>query len=450
MSHSSCGSEQSTCYISDAISVSTSESSSHCTGEGPGLNDCIYGCDFEDSLGVPRGWSMRHGHSKRLARPKTGKAAIWAEIQGQGKEVLRGRSVFKRSVNPIRKGYRRAYKDDYAFEQKQRMQACLRQEIVDDYALYLEDQGWSYEQDEDEPSLHVQDMDTVAKVTPTARMNPLDSFCNILLRQNTVVDILPLKSNNAFAKLQKAFLMKHGKDICRNLHSSICGSSSSRIKLKPAAVSADVQHRFSAACAVLPGTVRPAFHGTSSVNFPSIFERGFLIPGQDNELRVANGSVHGLGIYTASVNSPSLSWGFCSDQKMLVCGLLDDANMAGHKPYTLGRQDVVAESESVRHVGSAMVVFDHRRVAPLFEVSCEEQAKPFVPLPIGKFNWARHAMLLARLTEQARQKPSLKLRFARTVRIGQYRQLLQQRKCSNTPASFLARRGARKRRLHGI
>eukprot|EP00438_Fugacium_kawagutii_P020544 Skav202308 [mRNA] locus=scaffold60:110190:121641:+ [translate_table: standard] len=38
---------------------------------------------------------MRHGHRKRLDLPKRGKAAIKAEIQGQGTEVLRGRSAFK-------------------------------------------------------------------------------------------------------------------------------------------------------------------------------------------------------------------------------------------------------------------------------------------------------------------------------------------------------------------
>merc|ERR1719424_2106631 len=249
---------------------------------------------------------MRHGHSKRLTRPKTGKAAIWAEIQGQGTEVLRGRSVFKRSVNPEGKGYRREFMD---VEPKQKMRACLRRDIIDDYASYWEDQGWPYEQDEDEMSSYVQDMDTspLTKEKPTARMNPLDLLCNYLLRHNTVVDTSPLRSNNAFANLQKGFLMKHGKDICRNLHDCF---GRYQIKLKPVALSPDVQHRFSDACAVLPGTVRPAFHGTSSVNFPSIFERGFLIPGQGNELRVAHGSAHGLGIYTASINSPPLSWGF--------------------------------------------------------------------------------------------------------------------------------------------
>jgi hypothetical protein len=58
--------------------------------------------EFQDC----RGWSMRHHHRKRLLKPKTGKAALRAEIQGQGKEVLRGRSAFKRS---IRSGYAKDY-----------------------------------------------------------------------------------------------------------------------------------------------------------------------------------------------------------------------------------------------------------------------------------------------------------------------------------------------------
>jgi len=59
--------------------------------------DRIQGCpedeyaDFVDR----RGWSVRHGCCRRLLLPKRGKAALWAEIQGQGMEVLRGRSACK-------------------------------------------------------------------------------------------------------------------------------------------------------------------------------------------------------------------------------------------------------------------------------------------------------------------------------------------------------------------
>jgi hypothetical protein len=48
-------------------------------------------------LEIPRGWSSRHGRRKQLLKPKSGKAAIRAELRGQGKEVYRGRSAWKKS-----------------------------------------------------------------------------------------------------------------------------------------------------------------------------------------------------------------------------------------------------------------------------------------------------------------------------------------------------------------
>eukprot|EP00931_Biecheleriopsis_adriatica_P105999 TRINITY_DN80517_c0_g1_i1.p1 TRINITY_DN80517_c0_g1~~TRINITY_DN80517_c0_g1_i1.p1 ORF type:complete len:573 (+),score=65.11 TRINITY_DN80517_c0_g1_i1:151-1719(+) len=62
---------------------------------------------------------MRRGHRKKLQRPKRDKAALWAEIQGQGKEVSRGRSVFKRSVNMDKtNGYIRFCRKERLREQK--------------------------------------------------------------------------------------------------------------------------------------------------------------------------------------------------------------------------------------------------------------------------------------------------------------------------------------------
>mmetsp|Transcript_62435 Transcript_62435/g.103846 ORF Transcript_62435/g.103846 Transcript_62435/m.103846 type:complete len:417 (+) Transcript_62435:111-1361(+) len=57
------------------------------------IQDCLEAeyADFVDR----RGWSVRHGCCRRLLLPKRGKAALWAEIQGQGMEVLRGRSACK-------------------------------------------------------------------------------------------------------------------------------------------------------------------------------------------------------------------------------------------------------------------------------------------------------------------------------------------------------------------
>lgn len=67
---------------------------------------------------------MRHHHCKRLLKPKTGKTALRAEIQGQGKEVLCGRSAFKRSI-------RSGYAKDYSHKlNKAPIQSLRREPIV--------------------------------------------------------------------------------------------------------------------------------------------------------------------------------------------------------------------------------------------------------------------------------------------------------------------------------
>ena len=40
------------------------------------------------------------------------------------------------------------------------------------------------------------------------------------------------------------------------------------------------------------------FHGTRAANIPSILSTGLRVPGQESGVRVANGSAHGVGIYT--------------------------------------------------------------------------------------------------------------------------------------------------------
>merc|ERR1712046_25669 len=102
------------------------------------------------------------------------------------------------------------------------------------------------------------------------------------------------------------------------------------------------------------GHVLPAFHGTSVTNHRSIFERGLLVPGAGNGVSVANGSAHGVGIYTATVDNARLSKGFCrGGNSMLVCAVVSDA--IKQKDHLLGNHIVSAESGNVRHVGSAMV-----------------------------------------------------------------------------------------------
>lgn len=229
MPSSCCGSDQSTCYVSDISSASTSQaSSSHASGS-PYLSDSrdVWdSIDVWDSARAPRGWAMRHGHSKRLAKPKTGKAGIWAEIQGQGQEVHRGRSVFKRSVNFEGKFGRRYF--DW-IEPKHKQQVQPRREISDaNFAFYWEGEDWIYDQEDDESQFYKRDADIVdiAKERPRVRntLSPLDSFCCKLLRLNAVVETDSLNSKEPFAKFQQTFLMKHGDAICENLQGCFCGA----------------------------------------------------------------------------------------------------------------------------------------------------------------------------------------------------------------------------------
>merc|ERR1711988_1867856 len=93
--------------------------------------------------------------------------------------------------------------------------------------------------------------------------------------------------------------------------------------LSPAPIAKAVHERFLASLAEHNAVeIRPAFHGTNVVNHKSIFERGLLIPGRGNELKIVHGAVHGQGVYTANVDAAWLSKGFCSDPCMLVCAVL--------------------------------------------------------------------------------------------------------------------------------
>jgi hypothetical protein len=116
--------------------------------------------------------------------------------------------------------------------------------------------------------------------------------------------------------------------------------------------------------------------------------------------------------------------------------VLDDAEHVGSQ-YALGRQTVTAESANVRHAGSAMVVFDDRRVVPLFEASCVEAAM----LPLKRtpdFNWSRHWTVVQRVCGSIQAMQKMRRR-------GSHR-LVQRHVRLKTPGAFLGRRGAQKRR----
>ena len=94
--------------------------------------------------------------------------------------------------------------------------------------------------------------------------------------------------------------------------------------------------------------VYPALHGTFESNFPSISERGFLIPGAWNGIRMRNGCTYGRGIYFANINAPDLALSFtCSSCRLLVCALIKDDKV-------------------IRAVRDCQVVFDPSVCVPLF------------------------------------------------------------------------------------
>jgi len=259
-----------------------------------------------------------------------------------------------------------------------------------------------------------------------------------------IVDVAPLESDEPFPRLQREFLMRHGGTICGSLQS--CYHQG--FHLSPARLSREVRSRFLDVCrgrSAMTGALRPAFHGTAAENLNSILQHGLLIPGQSVNgatVRVCHGSAFGLGIYTGLANQEgaSLSHGFSNGGPMMVCGVLDDA--APVSPSCInGLLQVTAESANVRHVGVSMVVFDSRRVTPLFIASpAQLKAKP-AALASNETDWRierilfKHRQHLRRLAEQYPEKKT---------RVKQ--RLICQHPRWIGPAAFLNRRTARKRR----
>lgn len=181
------------------------------------------------------------------------------------------------------------------------------------------------------------------------------------------------ESGDVFDKFRVRFLKRHGIDVLKSL-----GKCTRDTKLSPAPLAAEVRERFlAAATGSIPRSIVPGFHGTVASAYESIFKLGLLVPGQEivpgqeTIVSVRNGSVHGVGVYIATLQNPKLSIGFARGiNQMLVCGVVDDAAEATSPASSmLGSFRVSKESSKVRHVGDAMVVFDSACVAPLFVAS---------------------------------------------------------------------------------
>lgn len=198
----------------------------------------------------------------------------------------------------------------------------------------------------------------LAPVAPRHLKQPLSGELQLL------VDPLE-KTGNAFDALRAKFLRRHGKALIDSLDQCTEGRS-----LTPAPLAPEVSDRFLAACGkgARVAQISPGFHGTAGDVHQSIFSCGLLIPGQNNNIKVANGSAHGNGVYIAKLSNPWLSQGFARGvNKMFVCGVVDDAvNLKQAERIGALPMPMTKQSTNVRHVRDAMVVFESVRVAPLF------------------------------------------------------------------------------------
>lgn len=186
----------------------------------------------------------------------------------------------------------------------------------------------------------------------------------------------PPASIDDLAALQEKFLHQHGHKILSSLSMAL----KPPITMRPAPLARSVPDAFIKAAHSSWDKVRPTLHGTDAANHESIFAHGLLIPGAANRLKVRHGAAHGAGVYTSTLENAWLSKGFCTEPRLLVCGVVDDAKPLA-QPQLIGRLMMTSESSTVRHVGGAIVVLDESRVLPLFEASAlgfASGAQPFV------------------------------------------------------------------------
>lgn len=381
---------------------------------------------------------MRRGRRTNLMKPKRGRAAIRAEIQGQGLEVFRGRAAFSHSLGLqcalwAKKDpwYEKRKRQQRAKEQKEEM-AMATTELLD----------WLESRDVCADDLWDEECWSDIVATREPHVNVFEIQDSLLSGQlhcfGTRVDLASMNDETPLAMLQRKFLHVHGFAVCQNLQKCYRRP----LRLDPVLLGKDTRiDEFIQACHS-GGSLRPAFHGTDEDNFESIFRSGLLVPGDSNEVKVANGSVHGLGIYTGKLGDGGcgLSHHFSDGGPMLVCGVIDDALPVS---YQLGFCRVNAESERIRHVGHAMVIFDSSRVAPLFVARPQNCLQPRPPREAtGVFDHVKHARILQRLQTKHGER---RKRFGRG-HIGPESSRHKPSVSRRATVEFLQRRAARRRR----
>lgn len=98
-----------------------------------------------------------------------------------------------------------------------------------------------------------------------------------------------------------------------------------------------------------------AYHGTPECNVQSIVERGLLVPGQGNDIKIAHGSRYGIGIYTSV--DPRISVMYCEGGcKIFLCAVI-----VGNKVYTAMHDNII-------------VSFRQRGVLPCYLITFKNDA----------------------------------------------------------------------------
>lgn len=213
----------------------------------------------------------------------------------------------------------------------------------------------------------------------------------------------------AFDEMRQQFLEQYAG----NLHAEL----GKGYKLTPAEVTPGIKEKFMKEQKETSAVPDYGYHGTKVANIPSILSTGLKVPGQNSGVRVANGSAHGVGIYTGMPGNLWLSKGFSDTSNMLICGVLDPdapprprvavpatkaatvtapALKSGHRnhhrpattPVVAGAPAPVyactefRKTDEIKVVGGARVIFKEERVAPLFIAQPANSSETFSPHPV--------------------------------------------------------------------
>lgn len=173
------------------------------------------------------------------------------------------------------------------------------------------------------------------------------------------------------------------------------------VHLEPLYPDLKVQEAFLQARKAHESVTTYTYHGTKKENIESISQIGFLMPGQGGHT-VKNGSVHGVGIYTARLGCAKLSKGFCDSDKMFLCCVCDSSKEVTESipepastwkpsstvvqttfpkrtaPLTrtgVKKYEIHRKSDEVIHVGDAVVSFKQDFVVPMFLISPASEAE---------------------------------------------------------------------------